>query len=452
MAVRGGYIVIGADDNGRPVPPGVSVNLGQLYDESRLRPKLLRWLPEPLQIMTAVHELDGCRFVIVYVAPKTDGFCVLEKDGIHDDGGKQKFVFRKGEVYARHGTSSERWNQGDIADIWERVVAARKEQWRSELREDLADLGVAREAQQLIAGPAGNYTWKVDQEAFDAATVELFRRGDDIPMRHFLDRTATDAAALIGGGEWDELATLVGRVTSLAGMALRYERTMWLEPALKTLMRIYRLGFEPGTTADRRDAKAVDVWLIVLEHVMALGALAVRSDDWPAVRSIVTRPPSTEEPYYRTWLRHGLTMASRAHRFEVQGGGSKSLLVMASERAQALPALTAGATDDEVLTSLCQFDMLSALVIIDETRSVSTSNWYTNFARFYATRSEPAVQRLLTDAGMREVIFSGGDDMLAAALREIDRMASSEGFAYDGWWGYQSEDVKRFLAANPPPT
>ncbi len=145
MAVRGGYIVIGADDNGRPVPPGVSVNLGQLYDESRLRPKLLRWLPEPLQIMTAVHELDGCRFVIVYVAPKSDGFCVLEKDGIHDDGGKQKFVFRKGEVYARHGTSSERWNQGDIADIWERVVAARKEQWRSELREDLADLTAAED-------------------------------------------------------------------------------------------------------------------------------------------------------------------------------------------------------------------------------------------------------------------------------------------------------------------
>jgi hypothetical protein len=125
---------------------------------------------------------------------------------------------------------------------------------------------------------------------------------------------------------------------------------------------------------------------------------------------------------------------------------------MAAERAQALPALMAGATDDEVLTSLCQFDMLAALVIIDETESVSTSNWYTNFARFYATRSEPVVQRLLTDAGVRDVFFRGGDDMLAAALREIDRMASNEGSAYNGWWGYQSEDVERFLAANPPPT
>lgn len=450
MQVQGGYIVIGADSNGRPLPPGVPRDVAPLFDEARLRPKLGKWLPQPLQIVTADHVLDGCCFVIIYVAPNTDGFCVIEKDGTYDDGGNQRFIFRRGDVFARHGSSSERWNQRDISAIWDRVVAARKEQWRTELGEELAHLGVARGAQRLIAGPASNYTWRVDQGAFDAATIELFRSLDDIPIRHFLDRTPGDAPNLIDNNEWDELATLVGRVTSLAAMALRYERTTWFEPALKVLMKIYRLGFQPGTAVERRDRKAVDVWLVVLEHLLALGGLAVRLEDWTAVRSIVTRPPVPNESYYTTWLRHGLTMASRARRFDLPDGGSESLLVMAAERANALPALAAGATEDEVVTSMCQFDILAALVIIDETGSLSTSNWYTNFARFYSTRSEPVVQLLLTDASMRRIIFPTGDDMLANALREIDRMATREGFSFNGWWGYQSDEVRSFLAANTP--
>lgn len=443
MQIHGGHIVIGADNSGRPVPPGVSDTLAPLFDEARLRPKLRKWLPEPLQILTAEHQLDDCRLVVIYVAPSVDGFCIIEKDGAYDDGGSQKLVFRQGEVYARHGTSSERWNQKDIAFVWDRAVNARKETWRAELREGLASLGIARDAQRLMSGPAANYSWRIDQEAFDAATIELFRASDDIPIRLLLDQAPSDAATLLDNGEWGELETLIGRITSLAALALRVQRTPWFESALGALMGVYRLGFEPGASVARRDGKGVDLWLLVLEHVLALGGLAVRTEDWPSTRAIVTRPP-VADPHYATWLRHGLTMGARANRLE-----SESLLVRAAERVVDLPALRAGASQDEVLTSVCQFDMLAALTIIDETGSLSTNNWYTNFARYYSTRSEPVVERLLSDETMRQVIFPRDDQLLADALREIDLVASREGVRYNGWWGFRSPEVEDFLSAHP---
>ncbi len=436
MQVLGGYIVIGADDNGNPVESGVSEESATLFDEARLRPKLLRWLPEPLQLMTAAHVIDKYRFVVIYVAPNTDGFCITKAEGAFDDGGTKKLIFRQGEVFSRHGTSSERWNQSDIRKIWDRVIATRKEEWRTELRSELLELQAGREAQQLTDGPLGNYTWRLDQDSFHDVTLELFRRDDDIPIRSLLDRVVLDARRLIEEDDWDELATLVGRTTTVAALALRHERPMWFDSAVGALLNVYQLGFEPESTNTRDSAGAINLWLVVIEHVLALGGLAVRRADWAAVRSLVTRPPEPVEPFYATWLRHGLTMASRANRFEVPGGGSKSLLVMATERAAGLPALAAGAADDAILTSLCQFDMLAALVIIDETGSLSTGNWYTNFARFHSTRSEPVVQRLLADHEMREIIFRGSDQLLATALRKINEMATSESFRFDGWWGF----------------
>ena len=105
--------------------------------------------------------------------------------------------------------------------------------------------------------------------------------------------------------------------------------------------------------------------------------------------------------------------------------------------------------DDRLVTSVCQFDLLAALTIIASTGTLDSKGWYTNFARFYSSRSEPAVLRLLRDADMRRVLFPRTDAELAAALREIDRMASSEGLRFSGWHGFASDQVRAFLEANP---
>jgi hypothetical protein len=450
MQVEGGHIVVGADDHGNPVPPGLSPEHQKLFDEATLRPKLAKWLPESFELRTAVHELDDCTFAIIYVAPSADGFCVFKDDGKYSDGGRDRFVFRKGEVFARHGTSSERWRQSDIDRIRQNMAASLKEQWRADLREDLTQLGIAHGAQRLIEGPAANFTWRLDTATFESATLELLRRNDDIPLQRFLNELAADAAPLVEGREWDELTTLVGRAISLAAQAITYQRRKWLNLALDAMSNIYRLGFDPSGY-QRNDGKSEDLWLIVVEHLLALGALAVRKGDWEAVRAITVRPPGGSDDYYPTWLRHGLTMGARANKFG-SGQNTKSLITMAAERAGSLPALRPDVSveDERLTTSLCQFDILAAITIIGATGEVDTRGWYANFARFYTSRAEPVVKRLLEDPSMRAVIFPRSDEDLAAALREIDRMATNEGSRFSGWYGFDNATVGDFLAKHPP--
>lgn len=432
----GGYIVIGADDQGGPVPPGVPAADLARFDEANLRPKLAKWLPDGFEIRTATHTLAGCTFVLIHVVPNPAGFCIFKSDGQHGEGKEAKTVFRQGDVFVRHGTSSERWAQSDIDPIIDRRVAAKKDDWRAERQAD---------SQDLVKGPAANFTWRLDIETFDLATTELLRADDDIPLRRMLNAAIAEAREVLEKGDREELETLVGRITTVIAQGITYKRRRWVDEGLDALGEIYRLGFDHKLFAESL-LRQETLWLVTLDHLLALGALATRQADWTTVRTIVVRPPEEPDEYYATWLRHALTQAARANMLT-----ETSLITLAAERAAEVPALLPDLvpTDDRLITSLCQFDFLAAVTIIGATGELSTSNWYTNFARFYTSRVVPIAERLLSDVTMRATLFPEPDALLAAALREIDRMATKEGVRYSGWHGWAYSTIGTFLAEHP---
>ena len=386
MQIDGGWIVIGADDSGGPVPPGVPARDRKKFDEANLRPRLAKYLPEPFELHTAIYTIGDCTLALIHVVARPDGFCVIAKDGTFQDGGKTKTVFRHGEVFARHGTTSERWKQSDIDRIRRHMVSTMKEAWRAEREEDLRHReAVAQGTARVVSGPLTNYTWRIDAETFDAATLELFRANDDIPLRRLLNEAVAEASALVESGDIDDVATIVGRVVSIAAQAITYKRPEWFSEALDTLARIYRLGFDLNGYA-RNDGKAPDIWLVVLEHVLALGALATRKRDWDALQALAVTPPGGESEFYASWLRHALTMASRSNRLD----DGKALVTRAAERIADLPSLRPDVApeDQSVISSICQFDILAVLGVIEATHDRSGGNWYPNFARFYTVRSE----------------------------------------------------------------
>jgi len=121
MMITGGYIVVGADDRGQA---SGNVEHPELFDTATLHAKLAKYLPKPMEIRSATHQFQGQSFAIVYITPHQDGFCIFERDGTYQEGGGQpQTVFRRGDVFARHGTSSERWQQSDIAVIKQRLRA-----------------------------------------------------------------------------------------------------------------------------------------------------------------------------------------------------------------------------------------------------------------------------------------------------------------------------------------
>ncbi|HEX6506207.1 MAG TPA: hypothetical protein VF221_01115 [Chloroflexota bacterium] len=121
MMISGGYVLVGADDNGQPAG---DVEHLELFDTATLHNKLAKYVPKPFEIRAATHHFQGQSYALVYVAPHPKGCCIFERDGVYPDGKSQTIVFRAGEVFARHGTRSERWNQTDIDSIMHQLSAA----------------------------------------------------------------------------------------------------------------------------------------------------------------------------------------------------------------------------------------------------------------------------------------------------------------------------------------
>lgn len=121
LMITGGYIVVGADDHG--LPAGEPAHL-ELFDPANVHAKVAKYIPKPFELRVAVQTHQHQLFAVIYVAPHPDGLCVFEHAGNYTEPGKgTRTVFRAGDVFARHGTASERWNQHDIETVKRRLAA-----------------------------------------------------------------------------------------------------------------------------------------------------------------------------------------------------------------------------------------------------------------------------------------------------------------------------------------
>jgi hypothetical protein len=464
MRVRGGYILGGVDGKG-----GLTGRLDNAdprpFDEANLKPKLLRYLSQPLELRTSVIEHNGHRVPMICVLPSSEGCTFFCADGKYERDGHEKVVFRDGEVFWRDGTRSVRVGQQGLEEILERRIAREKEEWIKEQQEirrrERGDLEAARVGRQLAEAPLGSVHLDLDAKELNLAALDLVRRSDTVALRHLLNDAAHRARALIEHDDIESgLANLLDKLTCLAATLLEYQQELWLGRVIEVLVEIYAMPLREGdvrrfgySTSINPGEPAPRVWLVVIERVFGLGGLAVRRKRWDAVRELTLQLPEAiaEDGYDTNWLRHTLTMASRAQMFQHQEAQKTSLLTLARAVAARLDRLRPDAADDEaLLTSLAQFDILSNLVAIDDAGTVAGRVFYTNFARFRQSRVQRAVERLLTDPAMRAAIFQRGNDDLAIALAEVGRLASREGFRYDGFESWANTPVGEFIAEHLP--
>jgi hypothetical protein len=360
-------------------------------------------------------------------------------------------------VYIRRGSSSRVWNNDEVDAALDRAVAVRRERWRAELRDDLVGLGIGQQARQIAEGPAASFTWQLDNDAFAATLVELLRRQDDIVLTIGLDAMLRDAAEAYSGADVAAVQTILDRLCSTAAVAVHVSRRELLERAVGGLVRVYNLGYDsrgvPRPIIDSISPPAL--WLEVVTRVFAVGALAVRQRDWAAVKTLTLQRGNGQDfDYYPNWLRHALTQAARAGLLQTHQGDRQielSLLTLAAKHVERLPPLRPDVPvgDDSIVSSLTQFDLLAIFTAIADARSLDTRSWYTNFARYDWSRSEPALIALISDQEMRNQLFPRTDDELATAIREVSQQASNEGFRYSGWRGWDSDRVTAFLGEHP---
>jgi predicted HTH transcriptional regulator len=132
----GGYIVIGVDDDGTPV--GVDPLLIGRLDEATIRTQIAGFTSTsiPLFVNNRISFEDHA-LAIITVLPLDDRIAVIAADGQYSDAGRQTHAFRKGDVFVRHGSSSERWDQDDADSVLRRSARHQKQQWLQEFARDL---------------------------------------------------------------------------------------------------------------------------------------------------------------------------------------------------------------------------------------------------------------------------------------------------------------------------
>lgn len=473
MQVRGGYILGGVDNQGGLTGRLDGADL-RPFDEANLVPKLQRYLPRPLELRTSVVERneegedEAHKVVAICVLPHPAGCAFFLADGKYDKNGREKVVFREGDVFWRDGTRSVRMSQAGLEEVIERRIGEAKDGWMAEQQEirrrERDELEAAYRGREAAEGPLGAVSLDLPADELNRTALDLIRRNDPIALRRLLNDATARARALVEREDIESgLSELLDKLACLTATFLEYEQEEWFERVVQVLVQIYATAFGEDdarrfgiTTRISREELAPQVWLAVIERIYGLGALAVRSGNWQAIRVLTLQLPEplAEEGYDTNWLRHTLTMASRAQHFErEQEGQTVSLLSLARSDAARLDCLRPDgvAPDDEaLLTSLAQFDILSNVVAIGDAQTVEGRVFYPNFARFRQTRVQQAAERLLNDPAMREALFPLDDADLATALQAIGNVARSEGWRYDGFEGWDRTPVGEFIEENLP--
>jgi hypothetical protein len=464
MQVLGGYILLGVDDDGVPVGGFDGIDL-RPFDEASLKPAMLRYMAGPLQLRSRVSEYDGKTVVIVYVGPHPAGCAFFTAVGNYRRNDRDHTPFRAGDVFWRDGTSSTRMTQAGLETVIARRIATAKTEWFDEQRELRRSEREAAEAAADAHRPLGAVNVDMHPREMSLAALELVRVGDDIALRYLLNEATARARRFIDAGEIeDELSALLDRIICLAATFLEYEQWAWFDRVVTLMREIYsmplgerdaeRFGYSmhigPGEPAPR-------IWLQLMIRLYALGALAVRRRRWAAVRTLTLQVPDRLMEYENNWLRHSITMMSRAQHFQGEEDGRPvelSLLSLAQEQAALLDCLRPdglGADHDDLLTSLAQFDLLTNIVAVTDRPDLGFGQtFYPNFARLNQQRIQPVVDTLLSDVEMRSALGAQDDERFATALRAVGDVASREGLRYNGFRGWAYTRVADFLALHPP--
>jgi hypothetical protein len=148
MAAQGGWIVVGVDDRG--VPTGqLDARKLRLFDDATLRDKLAKYLPS-VELRSSQHQLGAQSVALVGVAAHPDCAVVFAADGSYEHHGATQSAFRRGDVFVRHGSKSERPVQTDIARIRSTAIE-RARLWQNEVplvEQAILELRQTAEAEQ----------------------------------------------------------------------------------------------------------------------------------------------------------------------------------------------------------------------------------------------------------------------------------------------------------------
>lgn len=437
----GGYIVIGADDDGKPSEISEQTNWSQ-FDGAVLTDKIRKYVDAPLAAISQLHDVDGHTYCLICLLSPEDGLPVpFAKLGQTADGkGRQSVVFREGEFSRRDGAQNRCIEYAQWAEmLGQHDGRVRKdESKRMDLLVDkiIAVLGVRGKTPPLVYG--------MDEHALVEALAICFEQKEDEKLARFIGQVASQFQS-----ESDALNELVG----IGAYAVAYYNDAIFIKVVDALYDCYASIDESKADRSTRHLK-------VAVACYELGAQLVRLKRWDLIAPFVNRQ-SPANPYslYASWIRDCQVESVRAGLFKDADSGMMISVALENATKHPIVAPDCGLDSengdlgrDRYLDLLCSFDFLYCLCVF--VSGVGTGLAYPACCAYSENRIAGVVSRFFgNDQGpRRELLPDADDDKVALGLRALYKLAGEEALRNDGrfYWGFDpTRALSHFLNEHP---
>jgi len=166
----GGAILIGVKNNGDPADFDASHLLA--LDPAQITDKVAKYTGEQFSSFAIEEVLRSGREIAALFVSAIAVPIVFNREGTYTgDGGEQKFAFRKGTLYFRHGAKSEPAATNDLREFIERELERIRAAWLGGIR-------------KVVEAPTGSVFEVVSPKAIGtAAKVHLTETGEGMPVQ-----------------------------------------------------------------------------------------------------------------------------------------------------------------------------------------------------------------------------------------------------------------------------
>lgn len=352
----GGYIIVGASDDGAPSERTECTDWEQ-FDGARLTDKVRRYVDAPLTVISSRHVIEGHTYCLICVQSHAEGLPVpFSKLGQYQDGdSKACIVFRPGEISRRDGAQ----NRTIEFSQWEEILARHDDRVRETASKQINDL-----VEKIIValgehGKMPPLLLDADDDVFYEALHSYFEQGEHTRLVNYIYSSSFQIGT--------DKKTL-GRVVAMAVQAIIFRQDDVYNAAVEVLYGFYeRLDLGSPSIIDTKMAIAIGIYEI--------GAALVSIRRWDLISTLVNRHGISGVPnyVYASWLRECQVEVSRSGKEPgwLISGALKDIrshpklllpgIAPCSENASEGDGLTK--TDSTVLDLLCSFDFLYCVCV-----------------------------------------------------------------------------------------
>jgi hypothetical protein len=441
---RGGYLIVGAEDNGTPARY-VDALSKEMFDSARLTQTVKGYVDGAVDIRSQVHNVEiqktSASFALIYVAPPADGIpAIMFKNGVVAGEKGIKPIFYQGMVFTREGTTNALVRH----QTWSQVLHNLRERQRIESRADVDAL--VHRVVQLMGASATSGPVAPDLAMDSASFIDAVRATLDAEKHPVIKRFLVQAKGTYRAAGTDDEARshVLNRIAAVACEAVHTTDLKTVTDAVDTLFELYKSHLDaPTGTSGQRGAAAR--WLEIILRVLNIGAMTVRAGMLEAVPTLVLRQIGDATYSYPSWIRHALTMASRGNLLPGSNGATRGggLIALSSEILIKFPELRPDwplEVDDDpladtLLDSLCQFDLLWCCLALSASERKSSAAFYPSCAAFHQQRAMPIVAAVDGDGAARHAVFANIDDeVVATSIVQVLESAREQSWGLGGFW------------------